>query len=65
MPAETKRGRGRPAKWGTDLVSFSLRLPPAQMEYLDARADETGATVAELLRRIVAEEMTRRPVASE
>jgi predicted DNA-binding protein len=57
--------RGRPTKWGEGLVSFSLRLPPAQMEYLDARADETGATVAELLRRIVAEEMARRPAKAE
>ena len=52
--------RGRPPL-GLDR-QYTLRLSPEQMAYLDSRADREDRTVAQILRRIVAEEMARTPL---
>lgn len=49
------RGRGRPAIG----PQTQIRFPPAMTEALDAIAEAEGISRAELVRRIVAEDLAR------
>ena len=57
---EQQKRRGRPPE-GLE-SSLTVRLSPEQSAYLDRRSEQEDRPVSQIVRRIVAEEMVRRPL---
>jgi hypothetical protein len=53
-------GAGRKAKMKGPVIEFSIRLPESQYNHLKSRAAAESISVAELLRRLIAQDMEQK-----